>query len=125
MRRDRKQRRGWEQLRGQCSPHPTHLPSPEALAQGFNLLVLQLLEKGAHLQPGRRGVTPAGPSTPHPTPALLGAGGTARFLSPPPPPPTVPTQWPGGRVQVKSWLRTKQSGGMQSCPWMAELTLGM
>lgn len=101
---------------------PTHLPAPKALPQGLNLVVLQLLEKRAHLGAGRKGVTPAGPAPLIPPRCCLG-GGTA--CPSPAPPPTVPTRCPAGRVQVKSWLRTKHSGGTRSCPWMARLTLGM
>lgn len=35
---------------------PTHLPSPKSLAEGFNLVILQLLEKGTHLEAGKKRV---------------------------------------------------------------------
>lgn len=119
---------------------PTHLPSPEALAQSFHLLGLQLLEQGAHLAPaGTEGSHLWGQHLPipprlglggaHPTAPSTGGQGLpspsqGHRLPFPTPGRTVPTRCPAGRVQVRPGPRPQCSGGMRSWSWMAALTPG-
>lgn len=111
------EQRGAAQVRGALGP-PLTCPPPNRLRRASIWSFSSFWKRGLTWKRGKRGFSPAGLwlTPPHPTHPLSKESSQ---------PPTVPTRCPGGKVQVKMWLRTKHSGGMQSCPWMARLMLGM